>query len=153
MRSLSSVANYNQKMMQKPDRLYIEENVKYYPLTEKIICKLAPISVEFVDDYRKIGEAKPFPKKAAEDKNSLALAEKRGEVLKSIGRMVEELFSALDSKKTNYIFLGTIKLHKLLVEAMRERFPKNQILLDELAPSVDGKYKYLKFKRVDVIER
>src|SRR3972149_1799201 len=74
-------------MIQKPDKLYIEEKVKYYPLTEKIICKLAPISVEFVDDYRKIGEEKPFPQRAEEDKNSLALGEKKGEVLKSVGRM------------------------------------------------------------------
>lgn len=87
MRSVSSVAKYNQKMIQKPDKLYIEEKVKYYPLTEKIICKLAPISVEFVDDYRKIGETKLLPQRAAEDKNSLALGEKKGEVLKSIGRM------------------------------------------------------------------
>src|SRR3989337_256480 len=310
-------------MIQKPDKLYIEEKVKYYPLTEKIICKLAPISVEFVDDYRKIGEEKPLHQRAAEDKNSLALGEKKGEVLKSIGRMedgeyylfheidcmydceycylqyyfptkipvifvnrdevlkkieevlkthphpyfhvgevcdalafdhitefsldiyglfseyengiiefrtkstnisnltsiknppkniipswtfspervaksiehktpsfeerllaakecqeagytvgvrldpmilydgwegdykemVEELFSALDSRKIDYISLGTIKLHKLLVEAMRERFPENQILLDDLVPSVDGKYKYLKFKRVDVYRK
>src|SRR3990170_876105 len=58
-------------MIQKPDKLYIEEKVKYYPLTEKIICKLAPISVEFVDDYRKIGEEKPFPQRAAEYKNGI----------------------------------------------------------------------------------
>src|SRR3970282_831588 len=54
--------------------------------------------------------------------------------------MVEELFSVLDSRKIDYISLGTIKLHKLLVEAMSARFPENQILLDELVPSVDGKY-------------
>src|SRR3989304_201577 len=256
-------------MIQKPDKLYIEEKVKYYPLTEKIICKLAPISVEFVDDYRKIGEEKPFSQRAAEDKNSLALGEKIEEVLKThphpyfhVGEvcdalafdhitefsldiyglfseyengiiefrtkstnisnltsiknppkniipswtfspervaksiehkspsfkerllaakecqeagytvgvrldpvilyyswerdykdMVEELFSVLDSRKIDYISLGTIKLHKLLVEAMRERFPENQILLDELVPSVDGKYHYLKFKRVDVYRK
>ncbi len=320
---MSSVAKFNQKMIQKPDKLYIEEKVKYYPLTEKIICKLAPISVEFVDDYRKIGETKLFPQRAEEDKNSLALGEKKGEVLKSIERMedgeyylfheidcmydceycylqyyfptkipvifinreevlkkieevlkshphpyfhvgdvcdalafdhitefsldicglfseyengiiefrtkstnisnltsiknppkniipswtfspervaksiehktpsfeerlfaakecqeagytvgvrldpvilydswerdykdmVEELFSVLDSQKIDYISLGTIKLHKLLVEVMRERFPENQMLLDELVPSVDGKYKYLKFKRVDVYRK
>ncbi|MGH7910024.1 MAG: hypothetical protein ACRENW_09290 [Thermodesulfobacteriota bacterium] len=60
-------------MIQKHNKLYIEEKVKYCPLTEKIICKLAPISVEFVDDYRKIGETKLFPQRAAEDKNSRGL--------------------------------------------------------------------------------
>ncbi len=310
-------------MIEKPDKLYIEEKVKYHPFTKKVLSKLTPISVEFVEDYRKIGEAKPFPKRAEEDKNSLALGEKKGEVLKSIGRMengeyylfheidcvydceycylqyyfqtkvpvifvnrdevlikieevlkthphpyfhvgevcdalafdhitdfsldiaklcfeyengvvefrtksnnisnlisinnppkniipswtfspgrvvtsiehktpsfrerlfaakkcqeagyivgvrldpvilydgwerdyremIEELFPILDSKKIDYISLGTIKLHRLLIDAVGERFPENRILLDELVPSDNGKYKYLKFKRVDVYRK
>ena len=67
--------------------------------------------------------------------------------------MVEELFSVLDFQKIDYISLGTIKLHKLLVEAMMERFPESSILFDELIPSNDGKFKYLKFKRVDVYRK
>ena len=67
--------------------------------------------------------------------------------------MVEELFSALDSRKIDYISLGTIKLHKLLIDAIRERFPESSILLNELVPTDDGKYKCLKFKRVDVYRK
>jgi spore photoproduct lyase len=309
--------------MQKPDKIYIEEKVRYHPFTQKILRKLEPIHIEFVEDWKKIGETKPFPLRAAEDKNSLALGEKKGEVLKSIGRMesgeyylfheidckydceycylqyyfqtkvpvifvnrdevlkkmeevlkthprpyfhagevsdalafdhltefsldiarlfseykngiiefrtkstnisnllsiedpprnlipswtispekvvksiehktpsfserlsaarrcqeegytigvrldpvilyegwerdyeemVKEIFSTLDSRKIDYISLGTIKLHKLLIEAISERFPENPALLDELVPADDGKYRYLKFKRVDAYRK
>ncbi len=309
--------------MQKPDKVYIEETVRYHPLAEKIISKLNPIRIEFVEDWRKIGDTKPLTQRAVEDKNSLALAEKKGEVIKSIGRMesgeyylfheidctydceycylqyyfqtkvpvifvnrdevlkkieevlkahphpyfhvgevsdalafdhltefsldmarlfseykngtiefrtkstnipnlvsikdppknvipswtispekvvqsiehktpsfderllaarkcqengytigirldpvilyegwerdykgmVEGLFSALDTRKIDYISLGTIKLHKLLIEAISERFPENPILFDELVPTDDGKYRYLKFKRVDAYRK
>ncbi|MCI0453825.1 MAG: hypothetical protein L0Y68_02375 [Candidatus Dadabacteria bacterium] len=73
--------------MQKPDKVYIEETVRYHPLAEKIISKLNPIRIEFVEDWRKIGDTKPLTKRTVEDKNSLALAEKKGEIIKSIGRM------------------------------------------------------------------
>jgi hypothetical protein len=70
--------------MQKPDKVYIEEKVRYHPFAEKIISKLNPIRIEFVNDWRRIGVTKPLPQRAAEDKNSLALGEKKGEVVKSI---------------------------------------------------------------------
>lgn len=310
-------------MIQKPNVLYIEEKIEDHPFTERILSKLAPIPVEFVDDYRKIGEGKPFTHKAKEDKNSLALGEKKGEVLKNIGRMergeyylfheidcmydceycylqyyfqtkvpvifvnreeilmkieeilkthshpyfhvgevcdalafddltefsldiaqlfskyengciefrtksanignllsiknppkniipswtfnpkriarslehkapsfrerllaakrcqeagytvgvrldpviiydgwekdyremVEELLFVLDSRKIDYLSLGTVKLHKFLVDAIRVRFPQSPVLLSELVPSNDGKYKYLKFQRVDVYRK
>ncbi len=309
--------------MQKPNKLYIEERIKDHPFTEKILSKLTPIPVEFVDDYRKIGEEKPFVQRAKEDKNSLALGEKKGEVLKNIGRMeageyyifhemdclydceycylqyyfqtkvpvifvnrdeiltkiegvlkthvnpyfhvgevcdalafddltefsldiarlfskykngsiefrtkstnirnllsikdppkgiipswtfsperiaksiehkapsfmerlmaakmcqeagytigvrldpviiydgwekdyremVGEILLALDSMKIDYISIGTVKLHRLLIDAIKERFPESQILLSELVPSSDGKYRYLKFQRIDVYRR
>lgn len=309
--------------MQKPDRLYIEKNVRDHPLTEKILSKLAPIPVEFIDDYRRIGEEKPFAQRAKEDKNSLALGEKNGEVLKTIGRMergeyylfheidcmydceycylqyyfqtkvpvifvnrdeilmrieyvlkthlhpyfhagevcdalafddltefsrdiahlfskyengfiefrtksanignlisiknpprniipswtfsperiaksiehkapsfrerllaakvcqeagytigvrldpviiydgwerdyremVEELLFVLDWRKIDYVSLGTVKLHKLLVDAIRERSPGSPILLSEIVPSSDSKYRYLKFQRVEVYRK
>ena len=87
--------------METPNRLYIERHVKDHPLTKKIISRLPFVPVEFVDNYKSIGEEKPFPIRASEDKNSLALAEKKGEVLKSIGRMESGqyyLFHEIDCK-------------------------------------------------------
>ena len=309
--------------METPNRLYIERHVKDHPLTKKIISKLPFVPVEFVDNYKSIGEEKPFPIRAFEDKNSLALAEKKGEVLKSIGRMesgqyylfhemdckydceycylqyyfqtkvpvifvnrddvllkmeevlkshprpyfhvgevcdalafdpltdfslkisdlfskykngviefrtkstnvqnllslkqhpknmipswtlspervvnaiehktpslserlnaaircqdagyevgvrldpiivyegweedyramVEEIVVKLDPRGIDYISLGTIKLHKLLIDVIRRRFPDSPTLTAELFPGVDGKYRNLKFQRVDVYRK
>jgi spore photoproduct lyase len=87
--------------MEPPNRLYIERHVKDHPLTQKIVRRLPFVPVELVDDYKNIGEEKPFPVRASEDKNSLALAEKKGEVLKNIGRMESGqyyLFHEIDCK-------------------------------------------------------
>ena len=70
--------------MQQPDKLYIEEGIIEHPFTRKILSSLPSVPVEVVDDYKKIGKEKTFSEKAAEDKNSLALAEKKGEVLKNL---------------------------------------------------------------------
>ncbi len=309
--------------MQKPDKIYIEERVRDHPFTREIVSKLPSVPVLLIEDYKKIGEEKPFPLRAAEDKNSLALAEKKGEVLKSIGRMedgqfylfheidckydceycylqyyfqtkvpvifvnreevlirieeilkthknpyfhvgevcdalafddltdfsisvsklfskylngviefrtkstnidnlvgidnhpknmipswtlspdsvvksiehktpsfkerlgaarkcqeagytvgvrldpvmiydgwekdykvmIEDILSILDPREIDYISLGTIKLHKLLVEAISKRFANSPTILGEIFPSIDGKYRYLKFQRVDVYRK
>ncbi len=74
-------------MIHRPDRLYVEEGVDGYPLTGKILSRLPSVPVTRVVDYRKIGAEKTFTERALEDKNSLALAVKKGELVKSIGRM------------------------------------------------------------------
>lgn len=310
-------------MAQAPDKLYIEESVIEHPFTKKVRGKLPSVQVDIVDDHRNIGKEKSFPKRAGEDKNSLALAEKRGEVLKSIGRMnndeyylfhemdcrydceycylqyyfqtkvpvifvnrdevlfkieevlrnrpnpyfhvgevcdalafddltdfsldiaelfsryengfiefrtkstnienliflknppqnilpswtlspesvaksiehktpsfgdrlsaarkcqdagytvgvrldpvinyegweedyrgmIQEIFSALDSTRIDYVSLGTVKIHKILLDAIRKRFPQSPIILGELLPSEDGKYRHLKFQRVDIYRK
>lgn len=309
--------------MQKPDRLYIEKKIRDHPFTIKVLNKLNPIHIELVDNYKKIGEEKPFSVRAEEDKSALALAERKGEFLKNIGRMerdefylfheidcrydceycylqyyfqtkvpvvfvnrdelmvgmeevlkthpspyfhvgevcdslafdditefsldaaelfsrhrngaiefrtkssnvenllsikdppgnmipswtfspeivtnsmehktpsfgerllaakrcqeagymvgvrldpviryqgwekdyqemVGNLLSVLDTRRIDYISLGTAKLHKLLLEAIKSRFPQNPVILDEVVPSADGKYRYVKFKRVDVYRK
>jgi spore photoproduct lyase len=309
--------------METPNRLYIERHIADHPLTKKIISRLPFVPVEFVDNYKSIGERKPLSLRAREDKNSLALAEKKGEVLKNIGRMesgqyylfheidckydceycylqyyfqtkvpiifvnrddvllkieevlkshphpyfhvgevcdalafdpltdfsleisdlfseykhaviefrtkstniqnllllkqhpknmivswtlspervvnaiehktpslrerldaarrcqaagyvvgvrldpviiyegweedyrgmVEEILIKLDPERIDYISLGTIKLHKLLIDAIRVRFPDSPTVTAELFPAVDGKYRYLKFQRVDVYRK
>ncbi len=309
--------------MDRPDRLYVESGIKNYPLTKKVIERLPSVPVEFVESYKSIGQWKPFPMRAREDKNSLALAEKKGEVLKSIGRMesgqyylfheidckydceycylqyyfqtkvpvifvnrdevlskieevlkshpnpyfhvgevcdalafdpltdfsleisdlfsryqngviefrtkstniqnllssrcgaknmipswtlspervvnavehktpslgerldaarrcqdagykvgvrldpiiiyegwendyrimVEEILTKLDPGGIDYISLGTVKIHKLLIDVIRSRFPGSPSITAELFPGIDGKYRYLKFQRVDVYRK
>jgi len=309
--------------MQKPDKLYIENDVVDFELTKKIIGRLDSVDIEYVEDYKKIGFDKQFVDRANEDKDSLALGQKKGEVLKSIGRMqdgqyylfhemdckydceycylqyyfqtkvpvifvnrcevidrmkevmqlhpktyfhvgeicdslafddltdftlelteliiddenstiefrtkstniknllsinnppqniipswtmspqiisetlehktpnfserlkaakacqdkgytvgiridpiiiyedwengytqmVERIMTTLDPKQIDYISLGSIKLHKLLVDVIRKRFPKSKLLLGEIFPGEDGKYRYLKFQRVEVYKK
>lgn len=74
-------------MIQKPDRLYIEKGATGYPLTGRIISLLGSVPVTVVEDYKKIGAEKTFAYRASQDKNALALAVKKGELVKSIGRM------------------------------------------------------------------
>ncbi len=83
-----------------PERIYIEEDVVEHPFTKRILSKIdAPVT--FVDDYKKIGELKSFNQRAEEDKSSIAIANKKGELVKSIGRMNEGqfyLFHEIDCK-------------------------------------------------------
>jgi spore photoproduct lyase len=309
--------------MQKPDRLYIEKGVEDFELTKKILSRLGPIDTVYVEDYKKIGFDKNFTDRANEDKNSLALGQKKGEVLKSIGRMddgqyylfhemdckydceycylqyyfqtkvpvifvnrsevldrmkeamklhsttyfhvgeiadslafdnltdfsldlaylaknnenctiefrtkstnienllsienptpniipswtmspqivsetlehktpkfserleagkacqengytvgvridpiiiyedwengysemINQIMTTLDPKCIDYITLGSIKIHKILVDVIRMRFPKSPLLLGEIFPGEDGKYRYMKFQRVDVYKQ
>ncbi len=67
--------------MQKPDKLYIEKDVVDFELTKKIIGRLDSVDIEYVEDYKKIGFDKNFVDRANEDKDSLALGQKKGEVL------------------------------------------------------------------------
>ena len=67
--------------------------------------------------------------------------------------MIEDILSILDPREIDYISLGTIKLHKLLVEAISKRFANSPTILGEIFPSIDGKYRYLKFQRVDVYRK
>ncbi|MCH8029568.1 MAG: hypothetical protein IH874_06515 [Candidatus Dadabacteria bacterium] len=67
--------------------------------------------------------------------------------------MIEQIFAVLNPSMIDYISLGTPKVHKQLIEVMRKRFPTSPVLLGELFPSPDGKYRYLKFQRIDVYEK
>ena len=84
-----------------PNTIYIEEKVLNHPLTQKILNKLPNAQTQIIEDYKKIGEEKPFAQRADEDKDSLALAYKKGDLIKSIGRMEEGqyyLFHEIDCK-------------------------------------------------------
>ncbi len=84
-----------------PDIIYLEKHLQEHPLTGKIISKLPGVPVLLIDDYKTINLEKDFKQRADEDKNSLAIAEKKGEVVKSIGRMDDGqyyLFHEIDCK-------------------------------------------------------
>lgn len=67
--------------------------------------------------------------------------------------MIEQIFTVLTPSMIDYITLGTPKVHKLLLEAVRKRFPASPVLIGELFPSPDRKYRYLKFQRIDVYKK
>ena len=84
-----------------PDRIYIEKHLIDHPFTEKILERLPDLPVTYIDDYKSIGLNKSLSERASRDKDSLAIAEKKGEVIKSIGRMEENqyyLFHEIDCK-------------------------------------------------------
>jgi DNA repair photolyase len=68
-------------------------------------------------------------------------------------KMIQELFTKLDTKQIDYISLGTPKHNKVLFETIKKRFPASPTILGELFPSTDGKYKYLKFQRVEIYKK
>ncbi|MGH7884735.1 MAG: spore photoproduct lyase family protein, partial [Thermodesulfobacteriota bacterium] len=88
-------------MNEIPEKIYIEEKVLDHPFTRRILSRLPDIPQEIIEDYKKIGLEKEFRNRANEDKNCLALAEKKGEVLKNVGRMEENqyyLFHEIDCR-------------------------------------------------------
>ncbi len=88
-------------MRDLPTTIYIENNIRSHPFTNRILSKLPNVPTIYVDDYKKIGELKYFKERADQDKNALAIAEKKGELVKSIGRMEQDqfyLFHEIDCK-------------------------------------------------------
>ena len=81
--------------------VFVENHVAEHPLTRKILSRTNGVPVTFIEDYKTIGMEKPLNTRAVEDKNSLAIAEKKGELIKSIGRMEDGqyyLFHEIDCK-------------------------------------------------------
>ena len=60
------------------------------------------------------------------------------------------MFDLLDIKRIDYITLGTIKVQKNLLDVLNKRFPQSLIHSQEIVPSSDGKFKPIKFDRVDI---
>jgi len=87
--------------MFNPMKIYIEAGVEDHPFTKRILSKLPDTPIEIVNDYKKIGFEKSFTQRADSDKNCLALAEKKGDLIKNIGRMGEGqyyLFHEIDCR-------------------------------------------------------
>ena len=67
--------------------------------------------------------------------------------------MVEAIFSDLDPAKIDYLTLGSVKMHKNLIEAVHKRFPDTYIMNEELVPAGDGKFRPIKFDRVNIYRK
>lgn len=67
--------------------------------------------------------------------------------------MVDSVLSYLDPSSVDYITLGSVKLHKNLMDAVGKRFPDSMVILGETVPGSDGKYRPVKFDRVDMYRK
>lgn len=88
-------------MIQPPDKVYVEKDITDHPFTKKILSKIDSAPITLIQDYKTIGQEKNFNLRADQDKDSLALATKKGELVKSIGRMDHGqfyLFHEIDCK-------------------------------------------------------
>ena len=72
---------------------------------------------------------------------------------KEYNKMVSGILTVLNTERIDYISLGTLKHNKLLFEAIKTRFPGSETILVEIFPSGDGKFKYLKYQKVDVYRK
>jgi spore photoproduct lyase len=69
---------------------------------------------------------------------------------KKYREVVDMIFTALDPVKITWISLGGFRYPAFLKPVIRERFPESRILLGELFPGPDGKYRYLRRLRTEM---
>ena len=62
--------------------------------------------------------------------------------------VVDNIYSYLNSGRIIWISLGGFRYPRFLKPVIQERFPRSKILLGELFPGPDGKFRYLKSLRV-----
>ncbi|HSR68183.1 MAG TPA: radical SAM protein [Acidobacteriota bacterium] len=67
--------------------------------------------------------------------------------------LVEEIFQRLPAASVPYISLGALRMTPRLKEIMRERFPGSALPLGELVPCQDGKLRYFKPLRVEMLSK
>ncbi len=63
-------------------------------------------------------------------------------------RVVDLLMSAVPAERIAWISMGCFRFSPLFKDAIREKFPREALTCAELFPSFDGKFRYLKQKRV-----
>jgi spore photoproduct lyase len=67
--------------------------------------------------------------------------------------MLEEVFSAIDWHKLSWLSLGVLRNTPGLKRAMRERFPRTQLLTGEQVLCPDGKLRYFQPLRVEMYRK
>ncbi len=66
---------------------------------------------------------------------------------------VDAIFSRIDPHNIAWISLGALRYPPLLDEIIRENHPESEIVLGELLPGVDNKYRYFKPIRIEMFSR
>ena len=72
---------------------------------------------------------------------------------KKYQEVIDYIYSYLEPKRIIWISLGGFRYPGFLKPVIRERFPQSKILLGELFPGPDGKFRYLKSLRVEMYRK
>jgi len=67
--------------------------------------------------------------------------------------MIEELFATIDWQRLSWLSLGVLRTTPGLKRAMRERFPRTQLLTGEQVLCPDGKLRYFQPLRVEMYRK
>jgi spore photoproduct lyase len=64
--------------------------------------------------------------------------------------LINNIFSNIDAEKLVWISLGCFRYSPGFKDILRDKFPDEELTLEEMFPGVDGKYRYLKNKRIEI---
>ncbi|MFH0975110.1 MAG: DNA photolyase [Spirochaetota bacterium] len=64
--------------------------------------------------------------------------------------LIHTLFKNIDPEKVVWISLGCFRYGPGFKDILRDKFPDEELTLEEMFPGVDGKYRYLKNKRTEI---
>ncbi len=73
--------------------------------------------------------------------------------LEDYEEVMEEIFSEIPSGKIAWVSLGSLRFMPELKSIMEKRFPKSPLPYAEWTRGLDGKFRYPKFRRVELYER
>ncbi|MCU0822524.1 MAG: DNA photolyase [Spirochaetes bacterium] len=68
-------------------------------------------------------------------------------------RLIRDLFANVDPAKVAWISMGCFRYSPGFKNIIREKFPEEKMTAEEMFPGNDGKYRYLKNKRVDIYKK
>ncbi len=72
---------------------------------------------------------------------------------KDYRRLLEEIFDTIPPACIPWVSLGALRMTAGLKELIRERFPRSRLPLGELVPSRDGKLRYFKPIRLEMLSK
>jgi spore photoproduct lyase len=69
---------------------------------------------------------------------------------KEYGDVIRSLFSNINESRVVWISLGCFRYSSGFKDILQDRFPDEELTLEEMFPGIDGKFRYLKHKRIDI---